>query len=482
MPGKPYFITTPIYYVNDVPHIGHAYTTVAADVLARWKRSRGLDAKLLTGTDEHGAKIEEAAAQAGETPKVYADEIASAFRAEWDRLGIQPDRFIRTTDADHEETVRQFLQKMFDAGVITRGIYEGLYCVGHEKFMSPDELVGGKCPDHGKVPEPYKEENYFFKLSKFADELIRRIESDEIEVRPLERKNEVLGKLRQGLQDISISRAKLSWGIPLPFDSSHTAYVWVDALINYYTYGKPKGLWPADLHLIGKDILWFHSIIWPAMLLAIGEAPPRKIFAHGFFTIGGKKMSKTLGNVITPAELVKKYGVDGARYLVLSAFPFGTDGDFDWARLTEKYNADLANGIGNLHARLTRLAESSVGIVLGWDDELSEVRKFRDKYDAALEKLDFYQALQVIRELISKGDKLVNEKKPWALAGEAQKNELQKLLNILFAIAHFANPFMPETSGKILGSLGIAEINEFKKIGKAVLEVRKIENLFPRME
>ena len=343
-------------------------------------------------------------------------------------------------------------------------------------------MIDGKCPDHGKAPEPYKEENYFFKLSKFADELIRRIESDEIEVRPLERKNEVLGKISQGLQDISISRAKLSWGIPLPFDSSHTTYVWVDALINYYTYGKPEGIWPADLHIVGKDILWFHSIIWPAMLIAIGEAPPKKIFAHGFFTIGGSKMSKTLGNVITPQELVDKFGVDGARYLLLSAFPFGADGDFDWTRLTEKYNADLANGIGNLHARLTRLAESSVGIVLGWDDELSEVRKFRDKYDAALERLDFYQALQVIRELISKGDKLVNEKKPWALAGEAQKKELQKLLNILFAIAHFANPFMPEASGKILGSLGIAEINEFKKVGKAILEVHKIENLFPRIE
>ena len=300
MPGNNFFLTTPIYYVNDVPHIGHAYTTVAADVLARWKRQGGFDVKLLTGTDEHGAKIEEAAVRAGKTPKAYADEIAMAFRAEWDRLGIQPDRFIRTTDLDHEETVRQFLQKMFDASVVTKGIYEGLYCVGHEKFMSPDELVGGICPDHGKAPEPYKEENYFFKLSQFNNELIKRIESDKIEVRPLERKNEVLGKLRQGLQDISISRAKMHWGIPLPFDSSHTAYVWVDALINYYTYGKLNGLWPADLHIVGKDILWFHSVIWPAMLLAIGEAPPNKIFAHGFFTIGGSKMSKTLGNVITP--------------------------------------------------------------------------------------------------------------------------------------------------------------------------------------
>ncbi len=481
MAEKSYFITTPIYYVNDAPHIGHAYTTVAADVLSRFYRNQGRFVSFLVGTDEHGAKIEEAAAKAGKTPKAYADEIASVFRAEWDRLGIQSERFIRTTDPDHEETVRQFLQKMFDAGFITKGIYEGLYCVGHEKFMSPDELVDGKCPDHGKAPEPYKEENYFFKLSQFADELIRRIESDGIEVRPLERKNEALGKLRQGLQDISISRAKLSWGIPLPFDSSHTAYVWIDALINYYTYGKPLGLWPADLHIVGKDILWFHGVIWPAMLLAIGEAPPKKIFAHGFFTIGGQKMSKTLGNVITPAELVKKYGVDGARYLLLSAFPFGADGDFDWARLTEKYNADLANGIGNLTARIVTLAAGMEGFTLGIEEELNkEIRPYRDRFDTSMETLDFYGAVNVLQELIKRADRYLNETKPWALEGEERHRVLQNLIGILVGATAFLRPFMPTVAVKIFDQLGIK--GERDEWGKAKLAVIKGKTLFPRME
>ena len=481
MPGNNFFLTTPIYYVNDVPHIGHAYTTVAADVLARWKRQGGFDVKLLTGTDEHGAKIEEAAAKAGKTPKAYADEIAMAFRAEWDRLGIQPDRFIRTTDPDHKETVRQFLQKMFDASVVTKGIYEGLYCVGHEKFMSPDELVGGICPDHGKAPEPYKEENYFFKLSQFNNELIKRIESDKIEVRPLERKNEVLGKLRQGLQDISISRAKMHWGIPLPFDSSHTAYVWVDALINYYTYGKPEGIWPADLHIVGKDILWFHSVIWPAMLLAIGEAPPNKIFAHGFFTIGGSKMSKTLGNVITPKELVDKFGVDATRYLLLSAFPFGADGDFDWARLTEKYNADLANGIGNLTARIATLAAGMEGLTLGIAEELNkEIRPYRERFNASMETLDFYGATNILQELIKRADRYLNEEKPWTLDGENKRRVLQNLIGILTSAAVFLRPFTPTATTKIFDQLGIkGERNEW---GKAKLTVIKGEALFPRME
>ncbi|MBI2097112.1 MAG: methionine--tRNA ligase [Candidatus Sungbacteria bacterium] len=482
MTRKPYFITTPIYYVNDVPHIGHAYTTVAADVYSRFLRARGDAAVLLVGTDEHGAKIAEAAAKAGKKPKVYVDELAQVFRTTWEKLNIQYDRFIRTTDTDHEATVRTFLQKIYDSGFITKGIYEGLYCVGHEKFMSAEELVDGKCPEHNRAPQPYKEENYFFLLSKFRKQLIEQIENEEIEIRPLERKNEILGKIHQGLQDISISRASVPWGIPMPFDPTHTIYVWIDALINYYTYGKLKGTWPADLHLVGKDILWFHAVIWPALLMAAGEAPPKKIFAHGFFTIGGSKMSKTLGNVITPQQLIDKFGVDAARYLLLSAFPFGADGDFDWARLIEKYNADLANGIGNLHARLTTLAVSHVGIVLGWDDELSEIRRFRGRYEAALEQLDFYLAIQVIQELISKGDKLMNEKRPWAVEGEAQKKELHGLLQILAAVAYFMHPFMPETSVKIWGSLGIAEINEFKKMGKAVLRVHKIENLFPRIQ
>ncbi|MBI2054769.1 MAG: methionine--tRNA ligase [Candidatus Sungbacteria bacterium] len=409
MNKKPYFITTPIYYVNDVPHIGHAYTTVAADVYARWRKSMGQDVRLLTGTDEHGDKIEKAATARGKDVKSYADEISSVFRETWDKLCVQYDRFIRTTDSDHGATVKQFMQKIYDRGFVSKGIYEGLYCVGHEAFLNESDLVDNKCPDHQTIPERHKEENYFFHLSKFQDQLIKLIESDELVIAPDERKNEILGKLRQGLEDISISRSmkKTKWGIPIPRDETQTVYVWVDALINYYTYGSQEKCWPADLHLVGKDILWFHSVVWPALLLAAGEEPPKKVFAHGFFTIGGQKMSKTLGNVITPDEITQKFGVDGARYLLLSAFPFGADGDFDWDKLTEKYNADLANGIGNLAARITTLAAEQEINLLGLSGESQKyIDSLAQEYQNLMESLEFYGAINIIQQLVSYADQL----------------------------------------------------------------------------
>jgi len=480
MDKKPFFITTPIYYVNDVPHIGSAYTTVAADVYNRFLKQEGRATKFLVGSDEHGAKIAEAAEKSGKSPKEYTDEIVISFKDAWANLGIGYDHFIRTTDPEHEKTASIFLQKLYDGSFITKGVYEGLYCVGCEKFKSAEELVDGKCPDHNRAPEQYQEENYFFTLSKFQIELENLIESDKLEVRPLERKNEILGKLRQGLQDISVSRKKVEWGIPLPFDHAQTMYVWIEALINYYTYGKPNNLWPADLHLIGKDILWFHAVIWPAMLLAIGEEPPKKIFAHGFFTISGAKMSKTLGNVISPSELIQKFDVDGARYLLLSSFPFGTDGDFDWARLIEKYNADLANGIGNLASRITTLAAGIEGVVLGTDAAMSEVvSPIFKKWQAAMGELDFYGATVATQELVKICDKYLNETKPWALAEEEKRTVLKNCLAILSVIAGCSYPFMPQSMERIFSSLGLTVGTD--AWGKTVLFITKNPQLFPRL-
>lgn len=443
-----YFATTPIYYVNDIPHIGHTYTTVAADVITRYYKQKGYDTRLLTGTDEHGAKIAEAAKRHGKEPKEYADEISEKFKEAWKILNIDYTRFIRTTDKDHIKVAQDFLQKLYDRGAIDLKprLYKGLYCVGHEKFMSKDELVEGLCPDHQTKPIEHSEENYYFKLSSYQKELEEIISSDRIKIKPAARKNEILGKIKQGLEDISISRANLEWGIQLPFDNSHTSYVWIEALINYYTYGSQNGVWPADLHLVGRDIVWFHSIIWPAMLLAIGEKLPKEIFGHGFFTINGQKMSKTIGNVIHPNDLVKKYGVDGTRYVLLASFPFGEDGDFSWEVLDRMYNADLANGLGNLVARVARLCEQN-SIICSNDTNHQSIEENVEKY---LLEYKFNEALSSIWAKITEADKKVNEEKPWELSGEEAKEVLEDLVKRIQQIAFNLQPFLPQTSEKIL--------------------------------
>lgn len=441
-----FYVTTPIYYVNDVPHIGHTYTTVAADVITRYYQQKGYNAKLLTGADEHGAKIAEAAERHNLKPQEYVTQISSEFKKNWDILNINYARFIRTTDEDHIKTVKDFLQKIYDNGDIdpTPRLYKGSYCVGHEKFMSQEELVDGVCPDHKTKPIEYAEENYYFKLSKFQDQLEKLISSDQIKIRPVARKNEILGKIKQGLEDISISRASLEWGIPLPFDNKHTVYVWIDALINYYTYGKENNLWPADLHLVGKDILWFHSIIWPAMLLSLNEAPPKEIFAHGFFTINGQKMSKTIGNVIKPDELIAKYGVDGTRYVLLSSFPFGEDGDFSWENLNRLYNADLANGLGNLVARVAKLCEQND---ISCSNDLNQWNNGVEKF---IQQYHLNDALATIWLEISEADKKINKTKPWGLSKEAAVPILLDLVEKIQNIAFNLQPFLPDTAEKIL--------------------------------
>ncbi|MDD5415498.1 MAG: methionine--tRNA ligase [Candidatus Daviesbacteria bacterium] len=453
-----FFITTPIYYVNDVPHIGHAYPTVAADVLTRYWKCKGYDARLLVGTDEHGAKIAEAAKKHNQQPKDYADKISEEFKQAWEKLDIDFVRFIRTTDEDHIKMAQKFLQKLYDKGAIDAKprLYKGLYCVGHEKFMSPEELVNGLCPDHQTKPIEHSEENYYFKLTAYQKQLEQLITSDTIKISPQSRKNEILGKIKQGLEDISISRANLEWGIPLPFDCSHTAYVWIEALINYYTYGSQNNFWPADLHLVGKDILWFHAIIWPAMLLAIDEKLPKQIFAHGFFTVNGQKMSKTLGNVISPDQLVEKYGVDGTRYVLLAAFPFGEDGDFSWDALDRLYNADLANGLGNLVARVAKLCEN-----ITISDNNPSINKLVTSipttsgdittlYAKALENYRFDEALKLIWDEIRIIDHYINNQQPWKLKGQNLINVMQVVVDAIRYLNLKLQPFLPETSEKIL--------------------------------
>ncbi|MCL2335498.1 MAG: methionine--tRNA ligase, partial [Endomicrobia bacterium] len=330
-----FYITTPIYYVNDIPHIGHSYTTIAADILARWKRLNGFDVFFLTGTDEHGAKIAAAAKEKVKLPQELCDEMSEKFMEAWKLLNISNDGFIRTTEPRHAAAVEKIVQALYDKGLIYKSKYEALYCVGCEKFIAEKDLdEDGYCPYHKAKPELQAEENYFFKLSSFQQALLERItdatHKEHIEIQPEERRNEIIGKLKLGLEDISVSRTAVEWGIPMPFDKEQTAYVWVDALINYLTgIGYPSDeklcakYWPADVHLMAKDILWFHSVIWPAILMGAGFALPKKVYSHGFFTLNGSKMSKSLGNVISPQELVDKFGVDAARYLAVTLIPFG---------------------------------------------------------------------------------------------------------------------------------------------------------------
>lgn len=449
------YVTTPIYYVNDVPHIGHAYSTIAADVLARyWREKLGpKDVFFLTGTDEHGVKVAQAAKEAGQTPKEFADSVSPRFEEAWKLLNIMPNFFIRTTDPRHEKLVTEILQKIYDSGYIYEGVYEGLYCEGCERFLAEGDLVDGHCPLHPNKESTYqKEKNYFFKLSSFKDQLIRLFESGEVEILPESRKNEVLGKLKQELQDTSISREGVSWGIPVPWDKKQTIYVWIDALLNYYTATQfledKSKFWPADVHIVGKDILWFHTVIWCALLLAAKIPLPKTVFAHGFFTINNQKMSKSLGNVISPKELVDNFGADATRYLLLSEFPFGEDGDFSFEKLKVRYNADLANGLGNLVARIAKLAEQS-GLEFPGKDEDHKA----DDYHRAIERLDLYNALGIAIHYVRDHNQYIDQKEPWTLLKEKRTEELKEILEYLVrglrATTKLIKPFLPQTAEKI---------------------------------
>lgn len=444
--AKKFFVTTPIYYINDIPHIGHAYTTFAADILARYHRQKGDETFFLTGTDENAKKTVNAAKKAGKEISKYTDDLAKKWQETWKKLDISNDDFIRTTQDRHKKIVTEIFEKIDKAGDLYKGKYEGLYCVGHEAFLKKEDLnEKGECPDHKKKPDSLIEENYFFKLSKYQPALLAHFKNNPNFVEPQERYKEILNFIKGGLQDISVTRQTQKWGIPAPNDPTQVIYVWFDALINYIS--ADPDWWPADIHIIGKDILRFHAVIWPAMLLSAGYELPKKIFAHGFFTVDGEKISKSLGNAIDPVKITEEYGLETLRYYLFKEFPFGNDGDFSVERLKEVYNADLANGLGNLVARVAKLAETA-----NLSIEKGSTINTDPKIERYLDNLQFQQALVHIWLNITKVDLLIEKEKPWELIkkdNQRAKTVLTTLIEQIREISAQLKPFLPETSEKI---------------------------------
>ena len=505
---KSFYITTPIYYVNASPHIGHAYTTIVADVLARYHRMAGVNTFFVTGTDEHGDKIAEAAQKAGVTPQEYADKISAQFRSLCPELSITNDYFIRTTDSNHIETVRYILQKVYDSGDIYFGSYEGHYCVGCERFYMEKELIEGKCPDHQTKPEYRKESNYFFRMSKYQDWLINHIKENPDFIRPERYKNEALAFLRDPLEDLCISRPKtrLQWGITLPFDENYVTYVWFDALINYVTAldypdgEKFKIFWPAAEHLIAKDILKPHGIYWPTMLKAAGIEPFRHLNVHGYWNLDQSKMSKSLGNIVRPLDLKDKYGLDAFRYFLLRDMVFGLDSNFSEEAFVQRLNSDLANDLGNLVSRTITMAvkycDGKVPEINPQkkDSSLHEAaRKVVTEVESSFNDMFLHKALIAIWDFINVTNKYIVENEPWTLGKDPANKEkltaiMYNLLAALRAIAILLTPFMPQTAEKILRQIGV---NESQKMDLSVIRkddaltagspLIRGESLFPRI-
>ena len=472
---KPYYITTPIYYPSTNLHIGNTYTTVAADAIARFKRLTGHEVMFLTGTDEHGQKIERIANEKGITPKEHVDEIVAGIKDLWKMMNISYDKFIRTTDDYHVKAVQEIFKKLYDQGDIYKDSYEGLYCTPCESFWTETQLVNGNCPDCGRPVEKAKEEAYFFKMSKYADRLIQYIEEHPDFIQPESRKNEMLNNfLRPGLQDLCVSRTSFTWGIPVSFDEKHVIYVWIDALSNYITalgYGQEnqelyKKFWPADVHLIGKDILRFHTIYWPIMLMALGLELPKQVFGHGWLLVDGGKMSKSKGNVVDPVVLVNMFGADAVRYYLLREIPFGSDGLFNNEIFIKKVNTDLANDLGNLLSRTIAMVYKYFDGVIqaptckeAIDDELINLAlSTPGKVEASIDALKIPEALESIWTLISRANKYIDETTPWILAKDEEKKErlgtvLYNLLETLRFVSVMISPFLTETSTKINAQL-----------------------------
>ncbi|MCK5044162.1 methionine--tRNA ligase [Candidatus Parcubacteria bacterium] len=480
MAKKKFYITTSIAYTNASPHCGFALEIIQADVLARYHRILDEEVFFLTGTDEHGAKIAKAAEAAGKSPKQFTDEISAKFRSLKQALSLSNDDFIRTTDQEkHWPTARKVWTELQKD--IYKKKYEGLYCVGCEAFITNKDLKDGKCIMHQKEPEMIKEENYFFKLSKYENEIQEAIETDKLKIIPQVRKNEMLSFIKKGLKDISFSRQRkdLQWGIPVPDDEDQTIYVWADALTNYLSAlgyaqesDKFKKFWPADVHCVGKDILRFHAIIWPGILLSLGLPLPKSILVHGFIGVNNQKMSKSLGNVIDPFELVDKYGTDAVRYFLLREIPTTADGDFTYEKFEKRYNGDLAAGLGNLTARILTMAEKKGIKTMSPEKEFSkETDKTWEDYYQAIQDFKFSEALIAVWDLIGYCDRYIEKQQPWKSEGK----ELEKILsNLLFALADIAKmlkPFLPETSEKILQQMGTKE----------KLNIKRGELLFPKL-
>lgn len=508
---KKFYITTPIYYPSDKLHIGHSYCSVACDAMARYKRLRGYDVMFLTGTDEHGQKIERKAKEKGITPQAYVDEIVSGIKDLWKLMDITNDDFIRTTEERHKKIVQEIFKKLYDQGDIYKGEYEGWYCTPCESFWTETQLADGKCPDCNRDVELVKEESYFFKMSKYADRLIKHIEEHPEFIQPVSRANEMINNfLKPGLEDLCVSRTSFKWGIPVDFDDKHVIYVWLDALSNYITAlgcmsgndERFKKYWPADIHVVGKEIIRFHTITWPIMLMALGLELPKQVFGHGWLVIDGGKMSKSKGNVVDPVVLIEKYGLDAVRYYLLREVPFGSDGNYSEELLVKRMNSDLANDLGNLVSRTTAMIEKYFGGVLPadgvkgeFDDELKEaVLGTSEKVEEHMDKMYANLALTEIWKTVSRVNKYIDETAPWTLGKDpANKPRLgtvmYNLAESVRIISVLIRPFLTRTPAKIWEQIGIGEGNltEWDSSNKWGLlkegtKVKKAEAIFPRIE
>lgn len=468
--GK-FFVSTAIDYPSAKPHLGHCLERVQADVIARYKKESGFDVHFSIGLDEHGLKIQRAAEKAGKKPQDFVDEISGFFKDLWRKLNISNNDFIRTTEKRHEKVVKEIIKKLQDKGDIYKGKYKGLYCVDCETYYLPKDLAEGKCPVHQKPAELIEEDSYFFRTSKYQEQIVRHIQENDNFIVPGTRKNEILSRLKEPLQDLSITRAKVDWGIPFPLNRDLSVFVWVDALLNYFTtIGYPgkkfKKFWPADVHVVGKDITWHHCVIWSSLLLSLGLPLPKTIFVHGYLTSKGQKMSKSLGNVVDPFELVEKYGTDAVRYFLLKEISPTEDGDFTEEKFKDRYNSDLASGLGNLVARTLALAEGKNYELGIRNQELNgAINKAQGDYKSALDNFKFNEALGTIWQLIGFCDKYIEQERPW----EKSDNRLSVINDLLLTIGEITEllkPFLPETSEKIAKQL----------------KSKRAEPLFPRIK